>query len=283
MSGNCFKCNISVIFKEPKKSGDNFGFPCDHCKKVVCQACSDLTSTELRAVLLTKRSMPFFCPDCLSNVKQLLHLVDRVGFVENEIKCLKEDISILPDIVNNLKSCESQLKLLQASNEELESKLNKVGQQPTVSPGFSGGIPVNVAENDFWRELQDRQSRANNLMLFNVNETGDDLKEIDTILNILSDNPPTVVQHRRVGRRNSKGFRALKLTFNSSDIVNSLIRCRRRLKGKNIFLNLDLTPSQQQLEKQVWNELKDRRSKGEDGVHVRYIRGIPQVIGAREN
>lgn len=120
-------------------------------------------------------------------------------------------------------------------------------------------------------------------MLFNVHETGDDAKEVETILNILSDNPPTVTHHTRIGKKNSKGYRALKVSFSSSDVVNSLIRCRRKLKGKNIFMSLDLTPSQQQFEKQVWNELKDRRSKGEDGVYVRYIKGIPRVFGAQEN
>lgn len=37
---------------------------CDHCASVICRSCADLTTTEVRAVNLSKRSILFLCPSC---------------------------------------------------------------------------------------------------------------------------------------------------------------------------------------------------------------------------
>ena len=93
MSGTCDFCNVVVIFKEPNKAkaNDIFGYPCAHCKNVVCQTCGNITGpTETRAIVLSNRAFPFYCKECLSNLKQMLDPIDRVGVLE---KTLKESVA----------------------------------------------------------------------------------------------------------------------------------------------------------------------------------------------
>lgn len=278
MSGKCYKCSIAVIFKEPvKKSVDVFGYPCDHCKKVVCQTCSELSPTELRAVLLSKRTMAFFCPDCSSSVKKLLHLVDRVSSMENDIGSLKDDIAKIPEINNKLTDLSSKL-------ETFENKLNNITQNtnPDITPSVSSQSVI-ATHDSIWSELQDRQKRSQNIMLFNVPENGDDLREISVVLSTLTDNPPTVTQFARVGRKNAKGARALRVSLSSQREALALIRNKTKLKGKNIYLNLDLTPEQRKIESKVWSDFRERKSKGDANVRLRYTNGVPQIVNSSEN
>lgn len=120
-------------------------------------------------------------------------------------------------------------------------------------------------------------------MFFNVPESGDDARDISSILNLLTDDPPVVGHFARVGRSNARGARALKVTLTSQSTVLSLMRHRQKLKGKNIYMNLDLTPKQQQLENQVWTDFKDRKSKGEVGIRVKYTNGTPRITSSTGN
>lgn len=47
------------------KIGDRV-FSCDKCSKLVCDGCSDLTSTEVRCLELKNRSLIFYCKSCIS-------------------------------------------------------------------------------------------------------------------------------------------------------------------------------------------------------------------------
>lgn len=212
-------------------------------------------------MLLTKRSMPFFCPDCLSNVKQLLNLVDRVGLIESQLAGVRNEVVHLTEIATTL-----------------ESKISKIEQVAISSSSPVDQMPSALDQETMWQEMQERQRRANNVMLFNVPEKGTDGEDIPSILNTLCDNPPTIIQYNRVGKKNVRGARALKITLTSQNDALSLIRNRNKLRGSNIYINLDLTSRQQQLEKQTRTEYMNRKSHGEDDIQFRYVGGVPRIV-----
>lgn len=106
----CYECNTAGSSDEPLAS-------CDNCSSSVCKTCSDLTSTELRAIVLKKRSklIVFLCPKCRSSyftfnpttledslfkhfrceLDQLSKVLmaefeTRVGLISREVSALKE-------------------------------------------------------------------------------------------------------------------------------------------------------------------------------------------------
>lgn len=277
MSGSCSKCKTAVIYKEPKKTGEVFGYPCDHCKNVVCQTCCEISATEIRTILLSKRSMPFYCKQCLSSVKQLLGLIDRVSILENEIGLLKVECSKLPTVINELEDLKAKVHDLSIMDVQQKFVTNGDGAE-----GVASNSRYSNHDDDIWTEINDRYSRASNIMLYNVPETGDDEREVSSVLSRLCTAPQPAVHFARVGKRNAKGARAIKVTLNSVDEAKTVLRNRGKLKGTNVYINMDLTPKQRKLEKSVLSEFKNRKSKGEK-VQLKYRGGAPCIVGSPEN
>lgn len=82
-------CSALYLQGAKKYTGDIW-VNCDYCKKVLCRTCSGVNSTEIRALNVSSRIIiPSICKDCVTQVKQLLKLADRVSAIEenlNEIK-----------------------------------------------------------------------------------------------------------------------------------------------------------------------------------------------------
>lgn len=269
MSGNCAKCEVQIVFKETRRKNEVFGYPCDHCKKYVCQNCSDLSTTEIQTILLSKRVMPFYCKECLQQVKQLLNLVNRVDDLEKDVSKMSEEIRKLPSILTELKEINIKTKTL-------EDQITKIG----------GGLDINAVQNlnvsspstEVIAEIQDRQNRLNNLMIFNLPENGRDEEDIRQIFNDLVNEVPPPNSIMRIGKRNAKGARSLKISLNTSNDVQKLFKNRHKLKGKHIYLGYDLTHMQRQDEKAVLEEFRRRKSNGESGLTIKYINNHPKIV-----
>ena len=272
-SGECYKCNNLVLAKEPKKNGEIFGFPCDHCRRFVCQNCNELTSTEIRAVLLSKRTLPFYCKDCLLSVKQLLGLIDRVSLLEQSVQLIKAELERLPLLMDDVKELKTRVSDLSSGG----------ASQASLVPGnLRGALQPGLGDNEVWNEIQDRYSRSKNVMLYNVPENGNDVQSIASVLSALTNTPPLVSHSARVGKANAKGARPLKITLNSPEEVQELFRKRQKLKGRDIYINFDLTPKQRDFERAVWSDYKTRKSKGEN-IQIKYKGGVPHIVGISEN
>lgn len=108
----CLKCETIGSSNEPLAS-------CDRCNAVLCKTCASLTSTELRAISLQKRSISFFCSDCQSlqsNSSTLSDLQCAIGVV------VKEELSTLLDSIVKIISADLRSKLDLIHNEVLDLK-----------------------------------------------------------------------------------------------------------------------------------------------------------------
>lgn len=165
--------------------------------------------------------------------------------------------------------CQSGLlsvpKLIKAIS-ELKDEVDRLKSKPAPSVSPSSG-------EDCFNEMQNRQARINNLMIFNLPE-GNDAVEIPKLLETLSENPPEIVKTTRIGKKNKNGYRSVKVTLSSQNEVLSLLKNRSRLKGSKVYINSDLTPNQREHEKSVLDELKTRKAQGEDNLHLRYSHGV---------
>lgn len=59
--GVCSKCDANI---------KNESVACDLCGTIFCKTCSRLTSTEMRALELTSRTLRFYCNDCAKRVEK---------------------------------------------------------------------------------------------------------------------------------------------------------------------------------------------------------------------
>jgi hypothetical protein len=170
----------------------------------------------------------------------------------------------LSDVIIENKSLEERVI-------KLELKLTEVGS---------------ISQENVYSELLDRQSRARNVILFNVPEAStsipgqlDDTSFANDVFNTIgaSVNPLSV---HRLGKVSTKP-RPLRITLPSSLDVFEILKVKRKLttmdKFSSIRISTDLTQLQRKYLSNILSELKSRKDAGEHNIFVRYINGLPTI------
>lgn len=148
--------------------------------------------------------------------------------------------------------------------EHLKKELN--------APSFS--------ESDIFDELQDRQTRSNNVLFFNLPEQGNDLEQVRQLLQGVIDMSANVSYTGRIGKKNKNGVRCLKVTFSDHQAALSVVRNRSKLKGSKVYVSLDLTPKQRLKEDKIKEDFKNRVSAGEK-ITLKYVKGTLQIVPSK--
>lgn len=144
-------------------------------------------------------------------------------------------------------------------------------------------------------ELDDRNKRKCNLMLYNVPEqdqshsvaicAAHDRRKVSEIINALS--PELDVENTkisRLGRFDDSKNRPIKVTLENEVHVNMIIRKAKFLKSHNLYktisMSLDRTKRQMQYYKKVREELSEKINAGETNCKIKYINGVPKIVSS---
>lgn len=136
--GKCITCKVSCVFREPKKGEDEiFGHPCDNCRKVYCKSCANFSPTEIRALILTNRVLPYFCPDCIALIGEAIKLQSKILLLETKISQLLENTEKnskeIKEIIVRIDSPHTQAKEPEAgTNNSTEKKEASVRNNITL-------------------------------------------------------------------------------------------------------------------------------------------------------
>lgn len=217
---------------------------CDSCARLFHKKpCSGLNASEIKVMELKgSRQLKFFCIDCQNGLKVVPQLIKAVDELRQEIDTLKR---------------------------------TPVMQIPPIDPVPSGSPMLNEA--DVLVELQERQKRANNVMLFNVPE-GNDTDQVKRIFSIMSErDSPRISDSLRIGKPNKNNSRGLRLTLDSPLEVEKLVKLGHKLKGENVYINFDLTSKERERNKLLLTEFRTRKGNGEN-VSIRYQNRIPNIV-----
>lgn len=287
MAGTCNKCSTSCIFKEPKASGEVFGYPCDFCKKILCRGCTGLSSTEIRYLLLSTRIVPYLCSDCVPGIKKALNLNIRVKALEDTISEIRVTNTQKSDeLENQIRMITEEVKSLKTSFltslDDIKKDLSII-KNTTSAPTKEKycGYSAAVIHGNVVHEVSERQKRSCNLMVFNMPQTSEneDRSRAEDMLRGLVGSPVNIVSLARLGKRNKNGHQSLRLTLGSPEVVRLVLGKKRELnKGPGIFLEADLTAEQRAEVNNLKNELKLRRGNGERDLILKYVNGVPKLI-----
>ena len=142
-------------------------------------------------------------------------------------------------------------------------------------------------------EINERNRRKRNLIIFNVDEqdqslTADSRINDDTIITagimqtLLPNTNFDTIKLIRLGRYNSEKCRPIRITLPNEDIVHNSIRSVKNLtkcqEYKNVSISLDRTPRQIEYFKKVKKELEDRVNAGENDKIIKYFNGVPKIV-----
>ncbi|CAH1155394.1 unnamed protein product [Phaedon cochleariae] len=175
MSGKCFKCNGDCVLKDNK--GELFGYPCDQCKQIVCKNCAGLSASEVRAVVIPTRVMPFYCPHC--RVNTISSIARKLNKLEEEIQenssnfhgkfiTLEHRIIKMEQILDSNKLIEQRLSKIEELIESNKSLNHEVSE---IKKRVESQTQSQVDSEALFGEIQDRADRSKNLIVYNVEES----------------------------------------------------------------------------------------------------------------
>lgn len=243
------------------EASDDNDISCDLCRALVHTTCSGLSRTEVQCVKSKNRKLSFYCVKCNDFRSQL----PKINDLTSVVAALQEEVIML------------------------KSKL---------SPLAGSDLKLDPLEFDaIVREVSDRESRRNNLVLFNLPElpqvtkaqqSASDLetaRKILSTLNVATD----VLKTQRLGKydetiENRK--RPLKVTLSDGRSVMLVLRrsgdLRKLDSFKSLSISRDKTPQQQQLHKFVKEQMSARIAAGETGLSIKFQNDVPKIVKSVE-
>lgn len=237
---NCLKCD--EILGDQRNA-----VACDSCDRKMHRACSGLTASEIKVMdLRNNRQLKFFCQDCL------------------------EGLAAVPKLLK-------QLSVLQTQFKEFKAKLDLLEDPTTETPVRTTKLqPMNES---VIKEISERQQRASNVMIFNLEKSNDDKQKISKLFDEIGASSVQIKQVSRVGKPNKNGHQALKVVLNTCEDVKRVLKCKSKLdRSRAIFINADLTSDQREYLNSIKTQLRDRIAGGETDLTISYIHGVPHII-----
>ncbi|KAK9754638.1 hypothetical protein QE152_g1166 [Popillia japonica] len=180
------------------------------------------------------------------------------------------------DFKNQLAS----LNNLKDTVKEINSVKNARAGRCNDSGNLSGDDNmVNIIE-----ELQDRQARESNIIIFNLSKSNNpNQEETENVIKILNSIDNTVnvtnLQLTRLGKFTHEKKRPIKVTLFSKADVLKILKNKKKTDS-TIKIQADLTLMQRQYLVELRSKLSDLNKSGANKT-IRYIRGKPQIVDAK--
>lgn len=310
MPDKCYICSIQCVLKEKFESQTSkFGIPCDRCRRTVCRTCTNIATSEVRAIELSNRSasVRYYCPGCADEIMQLDSLRGQIQSLTLEVEEIKKrsfqarpsyadalkKVEIIANEVNEAKVArEISEKVLQETAKQLstlEDRVKILGDQDqtNVTEDARDQAPVVLAVESAVDEFKEREVRRRNIMIVGIQEIPSGPRqeriaaELAKAKDIVSSVDPTVpldsVTCHRIGRYSEAKSRPILMTFSNAEDPLKLLKQRAKLTG-NVYIKADQTKLQKEYMAELVKQLETRRTAGELDLIIRYIKGTPKIV-----
>lgn len=205
----------------------------------------------------------------------------------SSINSLSEKVATITNKVNDhsaqLNTLSSKLASLNTKVETIEAKI-----EPSNTKSSS------LINENLITEMIDRQSRRNNVLLFNLpeafNNSTNSSSNSTTIQNILDfldlkTKPNSVTRLGKPSSSSTTKPRPVKLRFSDQKDIFELFSLQNKLKSNSAWKDLrfssDRTKQQQEYMSHLRQELLNRQSNGEQDLIIKYIKGTPTITNSK--
>lgn len=254
----CGKCQRSV------KENDD-GLKCETCEQWYHTECENVAQ-ELYKILQKYEDQMWFCGDCKNEVRGN---IQKVKELERKNEEMDAKMKILEERWDKLRE------------DMIEEVTGKVKEE------ISRDIVQQTTENvlSHLKEEGEKKQKKENIIMYNVNESekenteekiNDDLEKVrDVIESSLGVREYTIEKIIRLGRRENNRTRPLLIKFRNEKEKWDVIKNAKNLKHetdevkKRIGISMDLTEKQREHERKLVAELKERKSRGEQGLYIK--------------
>lgn len=276
----CEDCN--KVFSDP----DAKLLECQRCKNHFCIRCLKKSKNEYD--VLSRSDTMWFCTKCKPNVEENIATGFNIESMCNKILLMFESrIKAVEDQVQN-KCDESRVRDI--VQDEI-SKVQNSATQESLTSNIESKSKVEVT-NCVMDEIQERKMREKNIIIFGLPECDsenkqerdkhdqDEIKEIFAASKIRLDIEEPIKTSRRLGKYdNTKPSRPLVATLDSVEqkvlLFKNFYYAKQHEKYKKMSISNDLTQTEREQEKKLWNEAKKQQESDRSGDYMYKVRGPP--------
>lgn len=240
---------------------------CDGCQNSIHPACVGLTESDVVVTRAKSRAVKVVCNTCNGNMSQFKDIKSLMTSLKTEF-------------------CTALAELKNEFNDKF------VALRAECLKQLASGGSNNVDFEEVVGEVQERQSRKLNVIMFGLPEPSSDSRgnatdseEVSMVLRSVAPSlDVSTVNSHRLGRLRPGADRPrpVKIVLRSEDDVRTVIRNANKLREtprfSRIYVSYDKTARQIELYKDVKRQLDERVAGGEKNIRIKYMRGIPKIV-----
>lgn len=254
--------------------------------------CAGVTASEIK-VLELKKSKPLLvykCVEChesgnthaslqevVYDLKEFVNALRKdMGKVKEEVKHLKSEIipeiknevsSINKDLNTHISSCTDRFSALEDVHIQTSRKIDNLTLNPSTS--------MDLTEATI-KEINDRQRREKNLLIFNVPDTNSLLVDVKTVNDILHSLDLSPREIKRLGVFNNTNRPILAKMNNTEDLVKVLKNWKSL--PTEFRYSSDHSPAQRSLYNKLKVEVEQHNAAHANKKIVKFIKGTPTIL-----
>lgn len=212
---------------------------------------------------------------------------DLITIISQILSLLMDQKTQIQEILQEIRSTQREkIDELKTEVSDLRAYVDSLTIPKSMNPSAQTCTDSSNNEFDVITELQDRSSRAKNIIMFNVEESKSsdvstriehDKHCLVDIFSQLELNEPSDLKVSRLGGLSAKKPRPLKIIFSDTSVVTECLRRKNKLNGTDVRISADYTPMQRKQYKKLSEEVKLRRANGESNITIRYRNGSPYI------
>lgn len=231
----------------------------------------------------------WFCKTCNENLAKNTSI--------GTPRCSDKREVTLTDIMQKLESMEQKYEYILAKYEE-QQNINQTLKSEIEHLKNQINKPESRLENssvDAFQELSDREYRKRNVIMFSAKELETDNQEekkeadLRLVKEIIMTASPNLnmedVKVQRIGKEKADRIRPLKIRLPSAENVKQIlfktVELKKQRNLSSIVFSYDRTPKQIDDYKQTKRELIRRTEVGENGLKIKYVKGVPTIVKAK--
>lgn len=229
---------------------------------------------------ITKGDSVILCDSCQRSTHR-----DCSGLSASELKVM--DLKGKRYLKFYCEDCQNGVKLipkLLVKIDTLETEINKLKTMVETS----GQNIVSISnKEDLLYEMNDRNNRASNIIIFNVNESkkataqqrqSEDSKTVDNILQNFNNIDQNNIKNFRLGKFEPNKSRPIKVVLKSVEDAKYVLKNRNLAAGQGVKIVGDQTKMQRVYYKWVKAELDKLIQSGVSNKTIKYINNKPTIV-----
>nr|CAH7722271.1 unnamed protein product [Callosobruchus chinensis]CAH7730167.1 unnamed protein product [Callosobruchus chinensis]CAH7731437.1 unnamed protein product [Callosobruchus chinensis]CAH7734104.1 unnamed protein product [Callosobruchus chinensis]CAH7746682.1 unnamed protein product [Callosobruchus chinensis] len=240
--------------------------------KSSCKCCNQLCDAHLLVTCcVCKERYKHSCVEITTNEVRTLNANKGYDWTCVNCRTIGKDLNDLKALIIQLQSDIQELK--------------------TENMRMAGSSSVDFEE--IISEINERQKRTNNIIIFNIDEPdhsisvreqieADKVTAVDILNQIVPDLPVASIKPVRLGLFSNTKTRPVKITFQNTDSTHKILMNANKLKNNAVYSNIrisrDRTKRQMEYYGKVRQELQDRHRAGDTNCRIKFFNDVPKIV-----